>query len=239
MRRAMTAVGTISAAGFLAVTAAWGGTGGTLSGTVTMPGSRPERPPLQVFKNEDVCGKGVIDDRLVVGPRGGLRYAVVSIEGVRGGRKPERDATIVLDNRGCRFDPHVQVAEVGQWLELRNSDPILHNADARVGPDTLFNVALPPARTLRKPIARPGLVKVTCDVRHTWMTAYVAVTDHPYHTVTDADGAYEIRDIPPGRYTLRVWHEELGTQERPVTIGESGTETLDVAYPAATEEKGR
>ena len=60
--------------------------------------------------------------------------------------RTERDLTLVLDNRACRFDPHVQVAEVGQWLEIRNSDPILHNADARIGQETLFNVALPPAR---------------------------------------------------------------------------------------------
>jgi hypothetical protein len=238
-REAMTAAGRMCATVLLVATAAWADPGGTLSGTVTLTGPRPERPPLQVFKNEDVCGKGVADDRLVIGSHGGLRYAVVSVEDVHGGRKPERDVSLVLDNRGCRFDPHVQVAEVGQWLELRNSDPILHNADARIGQETLFNVALPPARNVRKPIARPGLVKVTCDVRHTWMTAWVSVADHPYHTVTDADGAYEIRDIPPGRYTVRIWHEELGTQERPVTIVANGTETLDVSYAARPEEKAR
>jgi hypothetical protein len=181
----------------------------------------------------------VPDDRLVVGPGGGLRYAVVTILGVRGGRKPERDTSVVLDNRGCRFEPHVQVAEVGQWLDLRNSDPILHNADARIGHETLFNVALPPARQVRKPLARAGFVNVTCDVRHTWMKAVIAVADHPYHTVTDAEGAYEIRDVPVGRYTVRVWHEELGGQERPVSIAPDATETLDVAFPPLPGEKPR
>jgi hypothetical protein len=160
---------------------------------------------------------------------------VVTVEGVRGGRKPDRDAVLVLENRACRFDPHVQVAEVGQWLELRNSDPILHNADARIGQDTIFNVALTPARHVRKPLARAGLVAITCDVRHTWMKAFVAVTDHPYHTVTDAEGAYEIRDLPPGRYTVRVWHEELGIQAEPVTIKAAETATVDVTYPAPAQ----
>jgi uncharacterized protein (DUF2141 family) len=213
---------------------------GVLAGTVTVQGAPPARPPLQVYKNKEVCGD-VPDDGLVVGPGGGLRYALVTVDGVRGGKKPERDATVVLDNRGCRFEPHAQVAEVGQWLLLRNSDPILHNADARIGQETIFNVALPPGRELRKPLVRPGLVAVTCDVRHTWMKAFVAVADNPYHTVTDAYGAYEIRDLPPGSYTVRVWHEELGSQERPVTIAAGGTATVDVAYaaPARHEEGAR
>jgi hypothetical protein len=212
---------------------------GTLAGTVRLLGTPPRRPPLEVFKHREVCGGGPPDERLVIGPAGGLRYAVVTVENVRGGRKPERDLTLVLDNRACRFDPHVQVAEVGQWLEIRNSDPILHNADARLGRETLFNVALPPGRLVRKPIARAGLVVVTCDVRHTWMKAYIAVAEHPYHTVTDADGAYEIRELPPGAHTLRIWHEELGTLERSVTITPGGTATLDVIYQAPGEEKAR
>src|ERR1043166_1489436 len=100
MREAMRAVGAMCAAYVLAATTAWAGPGGTLAGTVTVEGPRPERPPLPVFKNEDVCGKGVADDRLVVGSHGGVRYAVVSVEGVQRGRKPERDVTLVLDNRG-------------------------------------------------------------------------------------------------------------------------------------------
>jgi hypothetical protein len=126
----------------------------------------------------------------------------------------------------------VQVAEVGQWLEISNSDPILHNADARLGSETLFNLGLPPDRRVRRPLARSGHIAITCDVRHTWMSAFVIVTDHPYHTVTDADGAYEIRDVPPGRYTVTVWHEELGARETPVTIEAGRTATADVAYPA-------
>jgi hypothetical protein len=207
---------------------------GIVTGTIRLAGAAPARPPLPVYKNHEVCGGGVPDDRLVVGPNGGIRYAVVMVEGVRGGKKPERDATIILDNRDCRFQPHVQVAEVGQWLEIWNSDPLLHNADARIGNDTLFNVALPPARRVRKPLARPGLIAITCDVRHTWMSAFVDVADDPYHTVTDLYGAYEIRDLTPGSYTLKVWHEELGTKTLPIVVKEGATAVADVelAKPA-------
>jgi plastocyanin len=211
------------------------GQSGTVGGTVRLDGPAPARPALEVFKHHEVCGDSIADERLVVGPAGGIRYAVVSIEGVTGGRKPERDVTHALDNRACRFDPHVIAAEVGQWLEIRNSDPILHNADARLGQETLFNLALTPGRQLRRPLAEAGLVTITCEVRHTWMRAYVAVSDHPYHTVTDAYGEYEIGDVPPGTYTLRVWHEELGTRERPVTVEAGKPVTVDVTYPAPTQ----
>jgi hypothetical protein len=211
---------------------------GVVTGTVRLAGPAPKRPALPVYKNHEVCGDGVPDDRLVVGPAGGVRYAVVTVEGVREGKQPERDTTIILDNRDCRFQPHVQVAEVGQWLEIWNSDPLLHNADARIGNETIFNVALPPARRVRKPLARPGLIAITCDVRHTWMNAFVDVAAHPYHTVTDLYGAYEIRDLPAGSYTLRVWHEELGTKSVPVTVKDGGTAVADVELSAAKPTEG-
>jgi plastocyanin len=209
-------------AGAMAIVLALGapaaaGPTGSVTGTVTLAGAPPVRPQLPVQKDREVCGEMVPDDRLVIGPRGAVRYAVVTVDGVQGGRKPQRDATLVLDNRACHFVPHVQTAEVGQWLELHNGDPVLHNADARIGPETIFNVALPHDHRTRRPLARPGLVVITCDV-HRWMNAFVAVTDHPYHVVTDASGTYEIRDLPAGTYRIRIWHEELGTQEQPLTI---------------------
>ena len=209
---------------------------GVLSGVVRLAGTAPARPPLSVFKHGEVCGAGVTDDRLVVGRDGGVRYAVVTVEGVRGGVPPERDVTHVLDNLGCRFQPHVQVAEVGQWLEIRNSDPILHNADARLGTETLFNLGLPPGRRVRRPLGRVGRIAFSCDVRHTWMSAFVVVADHPYHSVTDAYGAYEIRDLPAGRYTVRVWHEELGALAEDVRIEAGGMAKADFTFAARHAE---
>src|SRR5262245_23352036 len=103
-------VGGCAAAVLLASASLPAGSAGTVSGTVHLAGSPPARPGLQTFKHREVCGESVPDDRLLVGPGGGLRYAVVTLVGVRGGKKPERDLTLVLDNRGCRFEPHVQTA---------------------------------------------------------------------------------------------------------------------------------
>jgi hypothetical protein len=217
--------------------AAAGEAPGIVSGTIHLAGPPPVRPAMPVFKHPEVCGASVPDDRLVVAKDGGVRHAVVTIEGVRGGRKIDTGAVPTLNNLGCRFDPHVQVAEVGQMLELRNGDPILHNADARIGADTIFNVALTPSRVVRKPLARPGLVAITCDVRHTWMSAFIVVADHPYHTVTDAEGAYEIRDVPPGRYTIKVWHETLGTLEQQVTVEPGKAVVADFTFPQQADKQ--
>lgn len=225
------------AVALLAVAPAFAGSTGSVTGTVRIAGKPPTRPLLPVFKHEEVCGKGVVDDRLVVSQAGGVRWAVVTIEGVPAGTPSAvTDPSVVLDNVGCRFSPHVLVAEVGQTLELHNSDPILHNADARRGPETVFNLALPPNRMARQKLDRPGTLAVTCDVRHSWMSGFVVVAENPFHTTTDAFGAYQIDDVPAGTYTIRFWHEELGTKEQTVTIEPGQVAVLDLVYPAAPEK---
>jgi hypothetical protein len=211
--------------------------GGKIAGVVKVAGEVGERKPLRVFKYKEVCGEQVADESLVVGPEKGLRYAVVTLEGIARGKAVEREVVNMLDNQACRFVPHVQAASTGQWLELRNSDPILHNADARLDTKrTLFNVALPPGRETRKPLAYPGIIQVTCDVRHTWMDAYIVVSEHPYYAVTDLYGEYELREVPPGTYKLRVWHEVLGMQEKEVRV-EAGKE-VEVNFALPIKEGG-
>jgi plastocyanin len=209
---------------------------GSLMGRVRWDGKPPPQPRLSVARYKEVCGASVADDRLTIGPSGGVRWAVVTIDGAKSDKKLEGDPSVVLDNHGCRFAPHVLAAQVGQWLEIHNSDPILHNAHAWVGKETLFNVNLPPDELIRRPLTRPGLISFTCDMRHTWMSAYVVVADHPFQSVTDAYGEYQIDELPPGTYNVRVWHEKLGTREHPVTIEAGGVATVDFVYPSASAQ---
>ncbi len=191
--------------------------GGTIRGFVKALGKVPELPALEVFKFKEVC-KNVPNERLVIGPDGGVRYAVVVLEGITKGNAVEREAINELDNVKCRFVPHVQAASVGQWLVIKNSDPILHAVHAYFEDgQPQFNIGLFPGRVRRKPLVTPGIVKVRCEV-HPWMSAFVVVTEHPYHGVTDIFGEYEIRGVPPGTYRLKVWHETLGTQEKRVEV---------------------
>jgi len=200
--------------------------GGTISGSVKVQGTVPKLLPLQVSKFKDVC-KNVPNESLLVGRDRGVRYAVVTIEGITKGKAVEREAIHELDNRQCRFVPHVQTASVGQFLLLKNSDPILHTAHAFFpNGQPHFNVGLYPGRVSRKSLVTPGVVKILCEV-HPWMGAYVVVTEHPYNAVTDIYGEYEIRDVPPGAYRLKVWHESLGTQEKQVEVKGGTTSKVD------------
>jgi len=121
--------------------------GGTIRGFVKVHGQLSRLKAPEVFKFKEVC-KTVPNEELVIGRDRGVRYAVVVLEGMTKGKAVEREAVNELDNVNCRFVPHVQTASVGQWLVMKNSDPILHIAHAYFEDgQPQFNVALPPGKT--------------------------------------------------------------------------------------------
>jgi hypothetical protein len=207
--------------------------GGIIRGSVRLSGDIPALPPQPVYKHADVCGGAVPDERLLTGEDGSLQNAVVHLSGVQSGKPVRRDARVRLDNVKCAFVPHVVSGTVGQTLEIRNSDPFLHDAHAWLGTKTLFNVAVPKGRTVSRPLTEPGLAHINCNVRHTWMHAYLFVAVHPYHAVTDRTGSFALEDVPPGTYKLTVWHELLGSAERDVTVESGKQTTVEVAMPTA------
>ena len=191
--------------------------GVTIRGTVKVEGKLPKLPPLQISKYKEVC-KDVPNENLIVGHGNGLRYAVVTLEGIAKGKAVEKEAIHELDNVKCRFVPHVQTASVGQFVVIKNSDPFstpcmpISRVNSRNSMSGLY-----PGRVSRKPLLLPGIVKIRCEV-HPWMAAYIVVTEHPYHAISDIYGEYELTDIPPGVYQLKVWHESLGTQEKRIEV---------------------
>jgi hypothetical protein len=178
-----------------------------------------------VTKHRGVCGDWKWSEELLVSPSRGLANVVVILEGVPATILPTPGAA-VLDNLDCVFVPHVQVVMVGQVLKIRSSDRIIHTAHAYDEANrTLFNVALPVyKRSVRRSLTLPGIFRIACDVGHTWMSAYVAVVDHPYAAVTNTTGGFRIPQVPAGVHRLRFWHERLGTREEPVTV-RPGAET--------------
>jgi hypothetical protein len=143
--------------------------GAAFVGKVSAGGKYETPHPLKVFKNRSFCGATVPNETLLIGSGGGLGNAVVILTPVdRIVTAPPGRA--VLDNQHCAFVPHVQVATLGSDLMLRNSDPILHTVHARVGKETLFNVGLPTWRQVTKRLDRAGVLRIDCDVLHTWMT---------------------------------------------------------------------
>jgi plastocyanin len=203
--------------------------GATIRGTIKVDGQLPKLTPLQITKYREIC-KDVPNESLIVGPAHGLRYAVVTLEGIAKGKAVETETIHELDNVKCRFSPRVQAASVGQFVVIRNSDPILHTAHASfTSAQPQFNVGLYPGRVSRKPLIAAGIVNIRCEV-HPWMTAYVVVTDHPYHAVSDIYGEYEITDVPPGVYQLKIWHESLGTQEKRIEVKPAKAQNVDFTF---------
>ena len=204
---------------------------GAIAGTVRFRGKPPPPKALRVYKERAFCGSAVPDESLLVDADRGLRNVVVTLHGAGLRGTPVRPEAIALDNVGCRFAPHVQAAPVGSTVLLLNSDPILHDAHARMGPETLFNEGLPRWRRVTRTLRRPGVVKVVCELHHAWMSAYIVVAPNRFFAVTDATGGFAVRGIPPGGYEARFWHERLGEARRRVTVTPGRTRDLEVTFP--------
>jgi plastocyanin len=210
--------------------------GATIQGTVKLDGKAPKLSPLEITKYKEIC-RDVPNESLIVGPGQGIRYAVVTLEGITKGKAVEKEAAHEMDNLKCRFVPHVVAASVGQFIVFKNSDPILHTAHAYfTASQPQFNVGLYPGRVSRKPLVSPGVVKIVCEV-HPWMSGYIVVTDHPYHAVTDLYGEYLISDVPAGNYRLKVWQELLGTTEKTVEVKPGSSNKIDFALTPKPEVK--
>ena len=181
--------------------------GGTITGTVKFVGPIPKLEPIGVAKNQDTCGNTVPSEVLIVNPQNvGLKNAVVFLEKVVKGKRLETKAP-TLDNAKCLFVPHVQAVPVRVKVDVKNSDPILHNTHAFLGRRTVFNLALPiQGQVIKRKIKRPGVIKVRCDA-HVHMSAWIVAIRHPYFTVTDENGSFKITDVPPGKYKVIAWHE--------------------------------
>jgi plastocyanin len=181
---------------------------GSIQGTVKIVKPAPAAPALPVVKDGSVCGKEAPNDGIVVDKNGGLGNVVVSLKDAKFAGKPGPVANAALDQRQCRYFPHVQALTVGTQLSLMNNDAILHNVHANETGMTVFNVAMPiKGQKLPIPMRKPGLMKLQCDAGHTWMSGYIYVFEHPYFAVTDEKGAFTIKDVPPGDYTIELWHE--------------------------------
>ncbi len=222
---------------------------GSLHGVVRFAGTPPRLEPMPVNKNRDVCGERKESEALVVGPDRGVRGSVVLIEGVTRGKKPARD--VLVNNLHCVFVPHVSAVMAGGRVRMQNGDSVLHNTHGlrgvtgAQGRSTVFNLALPnkdQVIDISRRLTRPGAIHVLCDA-HTHMSAWLYVHDSPYVAVTDEAGRYRIDGIPPGKYTITMWHEGFTLKDRDkdgrpafdeprsisreVTIAPSGSSTLD------------
>ena len=202
---------------------------GTISGTVRYQGEipTPQKKPITIDVQQ--CGKEALSEDLLAGKKGGLQNAVVSIHGAMAGAKPfvEPKEGTVIDQKGCRFVPHVVMVGKGMPLTIFNSDHLRHNVRTYSRANLPVNVVQDPAQpevTVR--FERSEVIEIRCDI-HDWMKGWIIVAEHPYSVVTDEEGRYLLRDVPAGDYTLAVWHEKLGFRTKRVQVKEGEKTAVD------------
>jgi plastocyanin len=209
-------------------------TAATVTARVTFAGTVPP-PPMYRMEGDPKCvsehgGPERADESLLVGSGQALQNVFVYVtDRVSGHVFPIPTAPVVLDQDVCRYTPRVLGVRVGQPLQVRNSDPLLHNVRANGVINQPFNMSTPvEGMSFERTFAtREIMVPFKCDV-HGWMSAYVGVLEHPYFGTTGADGTVVLANLPPGTYTLEAWHEVLGTRTAQVTI--AAKESKDVGF---------
>jgi hypothetical protein len=173
------------------------------------------------------------DDSLVISDDGAIQNVVVSISAglPPGARFSIPQEPVVLNQKGCMFRPHVIATMVGQAIEVKNSDPLLHSVhsmDAEQSP--AFDFAQPTLGSRRvEPLQVVETFQVKCDL-HPWMSAWVRVFNHPYFAVTGADGSFTIPPLPPGTYRVKAWHELLGVREKMIEVRQGAPVKIDFTF---------
>jgi len=205
--------------------------GETLKGTVRYAGAPHEKKKLSVTIDQYICGKDKEGEDLMISPSNGIRYAVVSLQNPPPSAKWEANSPAVkMDQKQCSFVPRVVVVPVGGTVDFLNSDRLLHNVRGGGKQNPAFNRAQPHARTISIVFKKPEVLRVECDL-HSWMRGWVVVAEHPFYAVTNEQGEFALDNVPPGKYTLQVWQETLGTVTQDVTVGDKGPTTVNVAMP--------
>lgn len=196
---------------------------GTIKGSVRYSGTPLERKKFPVTIDQYLCGKEKVAGDLLLSPNNGIHNVVVSLQGLAAGVKwPENPAPVKMDQSKCDFIPRVVIVPAGGTVEFSNSDRLMHNVRSGGKENPPFNRAQPHARTIAIGFKHPEVLRVDCDL-HTWMRGWVVVAEHPFYTLTNEAGEFIIENVPPGKYTLQLWQETLGTATQEVTVTGAST----------------
>ena len=212
--------------------------GGTINGTVSFTGTPPANPAIDMSEEPSCAQKhtGGARDPQVLVTDGKLANVFVFVKsGLPAGRTyPVPANAAVLDQDGCLYQPRNFGVMVGQQLEIKNSDPVLHNIKAVPTKNRGFNISQPSqGMTTRRTFAVEEVgVPLECNV-HSWMHASANVLSHPFFATSGRDGSFSIRGLPAGTYEIEARHEKLGTKTQSVTVPEGGTATAALTFGGA------
>ena len=195
----------------------------TVSGRATFEGTPPKPARVRMDSDPLCMSDDATSELVLVGPDSGLRNVFVYVkEGLGPGTYAPPSMPVELDQKGCRYIPHVFGVQAGQPVHIRNSDPAVHNVNAAAQANDGFNLIQQPKIESTRMFAKPEvMIPIRCDV-HPWMNSWAGVVAHPFFAVSGEDGRFEIPRLPAGTYTLEAWHEQLGTQTQKVTVDGKG-----------------
>jgi len=207
---------------------------GTIMGRVRLSGEEPGNPVIRMGK-DPMCaainrGKQVVQETVLASLDGSLANVFVRLQGTFP-PTPVPSEPVTIDQRSCVYVPRVMGVRVGQTLQVRNDDELLHNVHSLSVKSNTFNVSEPKAGMVQQFKMKDDevMLRIKCDV-HSWMTTYVGVVNHPYFAVTDARGGFQIPAVPAGSYRLHFWHERFGEATKTVSVRSGAGATIDYGF---------
>jgi hypothetical protein len=205
---------------------------GVIRGGVKFGGTKPVPALLENEPCHDAA-QPIYDETVVVNDDDTLANVLVYLKDVASDAPAAPTTRPVLDQVNCRYVPHVLGVQVGQELIVRSSDPTLHNVhyDPANNKPANFGMTTAGAERVIAFDRDEVAVRVRCDV-HPWMTAYIAVLDHPWFAVTGGTGSFEITNLPAGSFILVAWHERYGRIEKQVTVDPAHPVDVEFEYRA-------
>lgn len=209
--------------------------GGTITGKILFNGVPPQVRPISMDstpKCAEQHKEPVLSEDAIVNDNGTLKNAFVWVKsGLPNAKWPMPSRAVQIDQRGCVYQPHVVGVRAGQDVEFLNSDPTNHNIHPMPRSNREWNESQPPMgdKKVKRFDKQEVMVPIKCNV-HPWMRVWVGVVDHPFFAVTGTDGTFTLKGLPPGEYTIEVWHERFGVQETKLRVGAKETKTADFTY---------
>lgn len=211
---------------------------GSVTGTIHFAGRPPQ--PLRIDMSMDpACGMSGGGENFAeqfVVSKGGLANVYLYLKdppaALRSASAVSSRPT-VLDQKGCRYTPHVIAIMAGGMVEFRNSDVTMHNIHTMpvmTGNEGIDLTQGPRGKPQIKQFNHAEIMlPVRCNV-HPWMNAFINVAETPFFAVSDANGSFEIKGLPAGTYTLAAVHEKLGEQVQTITVSASQPAKADFTY---------
>jgi hypothetical protein len=214
--------------------------GGTVTGTVKWSGTRPKPLLFPINKDQNVCDPNNAKtrdlERLEISDDGGVSNTVVYLANVTRGKAFDLPlARRSLNQRQCRYEPHIFLVPQGEGLNMLTSDPVLHNIHM-TGASSYNAAFIKRDQVVSEKLNESGLIDVQCNGGHAWMNAEILVVRHPYYAVTDQDGRFTLTGVPPGDYQIVAWHEGwhiAGKENKIDVFSQTTTQHLRYSEPMA------